>query len=182
MSKNEALFEAITKGKRKDVADIVQKLIDDKGDVVDLLNETMIPAMRFVGDKFSRNEIYVPEMLIAARAMQTGLDMIEPLLADSGHKARAKVCIGTDLGVDCSVEKYEAAVNDGAQVVCLSALLTTTMPYMKNVVEKLKDRGVKIVIGGAPITEEYAQEIGADGYGDDANDAVNAVEKCLAMA
>lgn len=200
------LFDGICKGNRKLVAERVQQEVDAGGDPIALLNDTMIPAMRDIGDKFSRNEVYVPEMLIAARAMQAGLDIIEPLLAQAGHKARAKIAIGTvkgdlhdigknlvammlkgagfevqDLGVDCTVEKYEEAVTGGANVICLSALLTTTMSYMKDVVAHFKGRDdVKIIIGGAPITQEYAMEIGADAYGSDANDAVRAVESCLA--
>ncbi|MCP4603271.1 MAG: cobalamin-binding protein [Proteobacteria bacterium] len=204
MAKNEALFEAISKGNRKAVQEMVRKEIDADASVVELLNGTMIPAMRHVGERFSRNEIYVPEMLIAARAMQAGLDLISPLLEKAGHKARAKVAIGTvsgdlhdigknlvammlkgagfevmDIGVDCSVEKYEQAVADGAQAICLSALLTTTMPYMKVITEKLGNTDVKIIVGGAPVTSEYAQEIGAHGYGADANDAVRVLESCL---
>ena len=205
MAKNEALYEGIGKGNRKQVIEETQKVVDAGGDLVDLLNHSMIPAMRDIGEKFSRNEVYVPEMLIAARAMQAGLDIIEPLLAQEGHKARATIAIGTvkgdlhdigknlvvmmlkgagfavqDLGVDCSVDKFEEAVTSGANVICLSALLTTTMPYMRDVVDHFKGRNdVKIVIGGAPITQSFADEIGADAFGADANDAVTAVEKCL---
>ena len=205
MSRNEELFQAICKGDVKAVEQLVHTVIDEKGDVVDLLNETMIPAMRSIGERFSRNEIFVPEMLIAARAMQAGLKLIEPQLVESGHQPRARVAVGTvkgdlhdigknlvvmmlkgagfevdDLGVDCSVEKYEQAVNNGSQVLCLSALLTTTMPYMKEVVSHFSSRNdVKIVIGGAPVTDDYAKQIGAHGYGQDANDAVRAVELCL---
>jgi 5-methyltetrahydrofolate--homocysteine methyltransferase len=205
MSRNEQLYEAICRGDRKTVETLVQAEIDGSGDVVALLNETMIPAMRVVGDRFSRNEIFVPEMLIAAAAMQVGLTLIEPLLVESGHEPRARVAVGTvkgdlhdigknlvvmmlkgagfevdDLGVDCSVEKYQQAVDGGSTIVCLSALLTTTMPYMKEVVSHFADRSdVKIVIGGAPVTTDYANQIGAHGYGQDANDAVRAVELCL---
>jgi 5-methyltetrahydrofolate--homocysteine methyltransferase len=208
MARIDVIFEAICKGNRKVVAEQVQAVVDNDGDIVELLNDTMIPAMRDIGDKFSRNEVYVPEMLISARAMQAGLNIIEPLLAAKGHKARARVAIGTvkgdlhdigknlvammlkgagfdvdDLGVDCPVEKYEEAVSKGASVLCLSALLTTTMPYMKQVVDHFEGReGVKILIGGAPVTKEYANEIGADGYGSDANDAVRALEQLLATA
>ncbi len=208
MPRIDEIYEAVSKGNRKVVAEKVQAFVDADGDVVDLLNETMIPAMRDIGDKFSRNEVYVPEMLIAARAMQAGLNIIEPLLAAKGHKARARVAIGTvkgdlhdigknlvammlkgagyevdDLGVDCPVEKYEEAVQNGASVICLSALLTTTMPYMKQVVDHFKGRDdVKILIGGAPVTKEYANEIGAQGYGSDANDAVRALEQILSAA
>jgi 5-methyltetrahydrofolate--homocysteine methyltransferase len=207
MAKNEELFNAIMKGKRKDVAALVQAEIDGGANVGSILMESMIPAMREIGARFSRNEVYVPEMLIAARAMQAGLDLVDPLLTKSGHEPLGKVAIGTvkgdlhdigknlvammvkgagyeimDLGVDCDVAKYEEAVNKGAQVILLSALLTTTMPYMKEVVSHFKAKGsnVKILIGGAPVTQEYAAEIGADGYASDANQAVAAVEKVLA--
>lgn len=207
MAKNEELFEAIIKGKRKDVAAIVQAAVDAGANVEEILMDSMIPAMREIGDRFTRNEAYVPEMLIAARAMQAGLNIVEPLLANTGHKPLGKVAIGTvkgdlhdigknlvammvkgagyevvDLGVDCDIAKYEEAVDNGAQVIMLSALLTTTMPYMKEVLAHFKGKGspVKILIGGAPITQEYADEIGADGYSSDANEAVGSVEKVLA--
>lgn len=205
MPRNEELYEAICKGDRKAVEDLVLALIDADVDVVGVLDGTMIPAMRNVGELFSKNEIFVPEMLIAARAMQAGLKLIEPRLVESGHQPRARVAVGTvkgdlhdigknlvvmmlkgagfevdDLGVDCSVEMYEEAVDSGSQVICLSALLTTTMPYMKEVVSHFAKRDdVSIVIGGAPVTDDYARQIGAHGYGQDANDAVRAVESCL---
>ncbi len=208
MARNEQLFNAICKGDRKTVEAVVKQALTDNVDVIELLTGSMIPAMREIGDRFSRNEIYVPEMLIAARAMQTGLSLIEPLLARSGHKPLGTVCVGTvkgdlhdigknlvvmmlkgagfevvDLGVDCDIEKFAAAVDKGAQVVCCSALLTTTMTYMKNVVERMKDKpAVKVVIGGAPVTQAYADEIGAHGYGDDANTAVAVVEQLLGLA
>ncbi len=205
MAKNEELFNAIIKGKRKDVTALVQADVDAGTAVEGILMDSMIPAMREIGDRFSRNEVYVPEMLIAARAMQAGLDIVEPLLADTGHEPIAKVAIGTvkgdlhdigknlvammlkgagyeviDLGVDCDIAKYEEAVNNGTQVLLLSALLTTTMPSMKEATDHFKDSDVKILVGGAPITQEYADEIGADGYAGDANQAVGAVEKVLA--
>ncbi len=207
MARNDALYEAVMKGKRKDVAVLVQQMVDAKINVAEILMESMIPAMAEIGDRFSRNEAYVPEMLIAARAMQAGLDILTPLLAAAGHKAIAKVAIGTvkgdlhdigknlvammlkgagfeviDLGVDCDVDKYREAVENGAQAVLLSALLTTTMPYMKQVVEGLKDTGAKILIGGAPVTQAYADEIGAHGYSDDANTAVKATKRVLGLA
>jgi len=209
MARNEELFTAIMKGNRNKVSEIVKASVESGASVSALLDESMIPAMREMGDKFSKNEIYVPEMLIAARAMQAGLQIIEPLLAKAGHKSLGKVCIGTvkgdlhdigknlvaimlkgagyevdDLGVNCDVAKFEAAVDKGAQVVCCSALITTTMPYMKDVVSHFKAKGksVKIIIGGAPVTEDYAKQIGADGYGSDANDAVKVVDKLLKTA
>ncbi len=207
MARNEALYEAVGKGKRKDVEQIVNDELAKGADSVELLMDSMIPSMRDLGDRFSRNEIYVPEMLIAARAMQTGLNILEPLIAQKGHKPTGTVAIGTvkgdlhdigknlvammlkgagfqvmDLGVDCDTEKFAKAVEEGAQALCLSALLTTTMPYMKDVVERFKDCAeVKVVIGGAPVTQQYADEIGADGYADNAGEAVGAVEKCLGI-
>lgn len=198
-------YDAIVAGDRKAVLEHVQSEVAAKADVRELLNETMIPAMREVGERFSRNEIYVPDMLISARAMQTGLGILEPLLASSGYEPRARVCIGTvkgdlhdigknlvammlkgagfevdDIGVDCGVERFDEAVDRGACVVCVSALLTTTMPYMKEVIDRLAPKqSVKVVVGGAPVTQEFADEIGAHGFGLDANAAVQAVEACV---
>lgn len=208
MAKNEDLYNAILKGKRKIVQEITEKAVADDADVEELLMDSMIPAMKEIGDRFSRNEAYVPEMLIAARAMQTGLDILEPVLAARGHEPIAKIAVGTvkgdlhdigknlvvimlkgagfevvDVGTDCDVQKFEEAVKNGATAVCCSALLTTTMPYMKEVVEHFSgNNGVKVLIGGAPVTEAYAQEIGADGFANDANGAVNAVNDCLGIA
>ncbi len=207
MARNEELYEAVLKGKRKDVAALVQADINAKAPVEGILMESMVPAMAEIGDRFSRNEAYVPEMLIAARAMQAGLDLLDPLLAEAGHEPIGKVAIGTvkgdlhdigknlvammlkgagfeviDLGVDCDVDKYKEAVDAGAQVILLSALLTTTMPYMKEVIDGLGECGAKILIGGAPVTQAYAEEIGADGYSDDANTAVKAAKDALGIA
>jgi 5-methyltetrahydrofolate--homocysteine methyltransferase len=166
-----------------------------------ILNEALIPAMSEVGDRFEKGEYFVPEMLIAARAMQAGLKLLKPLLAQSGTQPLGKVAIGTvkgdlhdigkslvammlegagfeilDLGVDVAPERFVEAVKDGAGVVALSALLTTTMPNMKTTVEALKQAGVRdqavVIIGGAPVTQAYADEIGADGYAQDASSAV----------
>ena len=207
MSINDELYDAIVFGEREVVVEIVQDAVDHGDDVASLLNKTMIPALREVGDQFSRGEVFVPEMLIAARAMQGGIDIIEPLLAQSGHKPLAKVCIGSvkgdlhdigknlvvmmlkgagfeveDLGVDCRIEDFEAAVERGTQVVCLSALLSTTREEMRPVVSHFSDRAdLKIVVGGAVITQEYADEIGADAFGTDASDAVRAVKESLGL-
>lgn len=196
-----ALRTAIIKGKRNDVTAIVQAAIEEKEDINRLLDEGMIPAMREIGDKFSRNEAYVPELLIAARAMQTGLALIEPLIAASGRKSIGKIAIGTvkgdlhdigknlvaimlkgagydviDLGVNCDTAKYDSAVKQGAEIIACSSLLTTTMPYMREVVEHFKGTNVKVIIGGAPVTQAFADEIGADGYSEDANGAVKLVD------
>ena len=196
---------AVIKGDRNKVTAMVQAAIDGKEDINAILDRGMIPAMREIGDKFSRNEAYVPELLIAARAMQAGLALREPLIAASGRKSLGKVAIGTvkgdlhdigknlvgimlkgagyevmDLGVNCDIAKYEDAVGKGARIIGCSSLLTTTMPYMKDVVEHFKGKGVKVIIGGAPVTQAYADEIGADGYSDDANGAVKLVDSLMA--
>jgi 5-methyltetrahydrofolate--homocysteine methyltransferase len=201
------LYEAVLKGKRNDVAEIVQQEVEKGTNVADILMGSMVPAMAEIGDRFSRNEAYVPEMLIAARAMQAGLNILDPLLTQAGHKPLGKVAIGTvkgdlhdigknlvgmmlkgagfevmDLGVDCDIEKFREAINNGAQCILLSALLTTTMPYMKQVVSGLAGSGAKILIGGAPVTQQYADEIGADGYSNDANTAVKATKVVLGLA
>jgi 5-methyltetrahydrofolate--homocysteine methyltransferase len=208
MARNDALFEAVTKGKRNDVTTIVQQALDDGRNAEEIVNDTMIPAMREIGERFSRHEVYVPEMLIAARAMTAGLKLLEPVLAAAGHQPLGKVCIGTvkgdlhdigknlvvmmlkgagyevvDLGVDCDVAKFDQGVAEGATLVLASALLTTTMPYMKQVVEHFQDRpGIRVVVGGAPVTQAYADEIGAAGYGGDANDAVAVVDRLVQAA
>lgn len=204
MEDYEALKNAIIRGKRNDVTAIVQKAIDNKEDINAILDKGMIPAMREIGDRFSRNEAYVPELLIAARAMQSGLSLIEPLIAASGRQPLGKIAIGTvkgdlhdigknlvaimlkgagyeviDLGVNCDISKYEEGVKQGAQIVACSSLLTTTMPYMKEVVDHFRGSNVKVIIGGAPVTSAYAEGIGADGYSEDANGAVKLVDSLL---
>ena len=202
----DALKNAVLKGDRKSVTEIINKAVEEKADINQLLDSAMIPAMREIGDRFSRNEAYVPELLIAARAMQAGLSIIEPLIAGSGRTAPATIVIGTvkgdlhdigknlvaimlkgagynviDVGVNCDVTKYEEGVAQGATIVACSSLLTTTMPYMKDVVEHFKGRDdIKVIIGGAPVTAAYAEEIGADGYAADANEAVKLVDRIIA--
>jgi len=204
MARDEELYNAILKGDRNSVQTIFQSAIDQNRDVIELLDESMIPAMREMGERFSRNEIYVPEMLIAARAMQAGLTLIEPILAQNNHKSRGTIAVGTvkgdlhdigknlvvimlkgagydviDMGTNCGIEKYDEAVSAGAQIVMCSALLTTTMTYMEQVANHFKNNNntVKVVIGGAPVTQKYADSIGAHGYGRDANEAVKIVDK-----
>lgn len=199
-----ALQTAIIKGKRDDVKAIVGAAIDAKEDINALLDKGMIPAMREIGERFSRNEAYVPELLIAARAMQAGLAMIEPELARSGRKSLGKIAIGTvkgdlhdigknlvaimlkgagydviDLGVNCDIPKFEEGVKQGAQIIACSSLLTTTMSYMKEIAAHFKGQNVKVIIGGAPVTKAFAEEIGAAGFSDDANGAVKLVDLFL---
>ncbi|HRV09635.1 MAG TPA: corrinoid protein [Acidobacteriota bacterium] len=204
MARNQALFDAITQGRRREVIEIVQSAIERGEDLGALLDETMIPAMRETGERFSRGELYVPDMLVAARAMQAGLSLLEPVMTEGQRRSRGKVVIGTvqgdlhdigknlvammlrgagfevlDLGVNCSLEKFDKAVEDGFRIVCLSALLTTTMPFMGQAVEHFAGRNdVQIVVGGAPVSAEFAKRIGADGYGKDASEAVPVVEAC----
>jgi 5-methyltetrahydrofolate--homocysteine methyltransferase len=208
MKVNDELWDAIVFGERDVVVEIVEELVADDVEVGDLLNTTMIPALREVGNQFSRNEVFIPEMLVAAKAMQGGMDIIEPLLVQSGLQPLAKVCIGSvkgdlhdigknlvvmmlkgagfevdDIGVDCRIDDYQAAVDRGADIVCLSALLSTTRDEMRPVIKYFGDRDdVKIVVGGAAITADFARQIGADEFGVDASDAVRAVRVSLGLA
>lgn len=193
------ISEALQKGKADEVKTLVTQALEEKVDVKKVLEEGLIAGMDIIGGRFKRNEIYIPEVLIAARAMHAGMSILEPLLAEHGIKMIGKVAIGTvkgdlhdigknlvammykgagfdvqDLGVDVPAEKYVQAADDGVDIVGFSALLTTTMVQMKNIVESLKEKGskAKIIIGGAPVTQNYCDEIGADGYAADAATAV----------
>ncbi len=198
------ISENVQNGKAKIVKELVQKAIDDGANVEEILNEGLLSGMSVIGDKFKNNEIYVPEVLVAARAMSMGAQILKPLLAASGVKATGKVCIGTvqgdlhdigknlvkmmmegkglevvDLGTDVSPEAFiKAAIEENCQVICCSALLTTTMSVMGDVVKAAEEAGirdkVKIMIGGAPINEEFRQKIGADCYTVDAASAADA--------
>jgi 5-methyltetrahydrofolate--homocysteine methyltransferase len=194
-----AISEALQKGKADEVKNLVSQALEEKVDAKKVLEEGLIAGMDIIGGRFKRNEIYIPEVLIAARAMHAGMSVLEPILAESGVKMIGKIAIGTvkgdlhdigknlvammykgagfevvDLGVDVSAEKFVQASDDGADIVGLSALLTTTMVQMKNVLESLKEKGskAKAIIGGAPVTQNYCDEIGANGYAADAATAV----------
>ncbi|MCX8082717.1 MAG: corrinoid protein [bacterium] len=202
--------ESVISGNAGKTKELVDKAVKENIDVARILNEGLIAGMNVVGVKFKNNEFYVPEVLIAARAMHAGMGIIEPLIAKAGIKPLAKVAIGTvkgdlhdigknlvimmwkgagfeveDLGIDVPPEKFVEAAQKGAKVLGLSALLTTTMVAMKDVIEALKSAGirqqVKVVIGGAPITQSYADEIGADGYAPDAASAVDKVKELLSI-
>ena len=202
----EKLLEEIKKtviaGKHKEIEALVQKAIQEKADLDDLINRALIAAMDVVGDRFAKSEIFVPEMLVSAVTMKKGLDIIKPLLKEDEEQTKGKVILCTvkgdlhdigknlvammlegagleviDLGVDVTVEKVIDKVNEiQPQVLGLSALLTTTMPEMENVINLLQDRGirkkVKVMIGGAPLDADFAERIGADAYGEDAAEAV----------
>ncbi|MCL2060798.1 MAG: corrinoid protein [Oscillospiraceae bacterium] len=196
--------ENLQAGKAKAVADLVAKALEDGIAPKDILEEGMLSAMSVIGDKFMVNEIYVPEVLIAARAMNRGMEVLKPKLIAEGVQAKGVGVIGTvkgdlhdigknlvkmmmegkgiemhDLGVDVSPEQFLAAAKEhNASIICLSALLTTTMGEMKNVVDAVKAEGlegkVKVMIGGAPVTQAYCDQIGADCYTADAASAANA--------
>jgi 5-methyltetrahydrofolate--homocysteine methyltransferase len=203
------IYEYTVNGNAPKVKELTQQALDEGVAPSEIVTKYLIPAMSEVGDRFERNEFYVPELLIAARAMQGGLAILKPLLADTDLKPTGKVVIGTvkgdlhdigknlvsmmlqgagfeivDLGVDVSPDKFIDAVKESkAQAIALSALLTTTMPSMKTTIDALKAAGlrdeVKVVIGGAPVTQRYADEIGADGYAPDANSAVRKTKELL---
>lgn len=203
-----ALAESIINGKAKDAKELVQKALDAKVPVSEILNSGLIKGMSVVGEKFKNNEFYVPEVLIAARAMHGAMDILKPLLASSGVKPIGTVSIGTvkgdlhdigknlvvmmlegagfeimDLGIDVPAEKFVESVKNGAQVIAMSALLTTTMTAMKTTIDALKEAGVrdkvKVMIGGAPVTQNYADEIGADGYARDAASGADKAKELL---
>ena len=208
MADLKAVSEALMKGDRDGVKNGVQAAVDEGLDVGTILSEGLIAGMGVIGEKFRKNEVYVPEVLIAARAMHAGLDILKPLLAESGVQPVAKVVLGTvkgdlhdigknlvsmmlqgggfeviDLGTDVPADKFvDAAKENQAHIIAMSALLTTTMPQMKDVVAAANAAGlfeVKTIIGGAPVTQAYAEEIGASGY---APDAASAVLSCKELA
>jgi len=202
------VYEGVISGKQQVVADGVQAALDEGMAPATILYDALIPAMTEVGERFERNEFFVPEMLIAARAMQAGMVLIKPLLVDSGVEPVGTVALGTvkgdlhdigknlvsmmmegagfdvvDLGVDVDSEAFVKAASDkGADVIALSALLTTTMPSMETTVKAVKEAGmsVKTIIGGAPVTQAFADQIGADGYSADAPGAVKLVKQLVA--
>ncbi|MFH0870901.1 MAG: corrinoid protein [bacterium] len=206
------ISEALINGKAPVVVDLVNKALSEGTSPQEIMNKALIPGMDVVGKKFKANEFYVPEVLVAARAMQGGLNILKPLLAEAGVKQIGTVVVGTvkgdlhdigknlvammlegagfkvvDLGIDVPPEKFvSAAVDNNAQVIGMSALLTTTMLSMKNTVEALRVAGlgdkIKTLIGGAPVTQKYADEIGATGYSPDAASAVEKAKEVIGIA
>ena len=194
--------EAVIDGDADSVAKNISAALDQGENPEAILNEAMIKGMAEVGQLFEDGEFFVPEMLVAARAMTAGMQILKPVLVQADVKAIGKVAIGTvqgdlhdigknlvsmmlegasfdiiDLGADVSPEKFvEAVKNDDVQIVAMSALLTTTMPAMKLTIKALEDAGVrdqvKVMVGGAPLSDQYSNDIGADGYAADANKAV----------
>ena len=198
----EDIKNTVIAGKHKEIEALVQKAVQEKANLDDLINRALIAAMDVVGNRFARSEIFVPEMLVSAVTMKKGLDIIKPLLKENEEQTKGRVVLCTvkgdqhdigknlvammlegagleviDLGVDVTVEKVIEKVNEiKPQVLGLSALLTTTMPEMQNVINLLHSRGirknVKVMIGGAPVDADFAKKIGADAYGEDAAEAV----------
>ena len=220
MADMQAMADAIIGGKREEAVELVKAALAEGVDPRTILNEGLIAGMNVVGRKFKNNEFYVPEVLIAARAMSNhkeaetrpgAMEILKPYLEEAGVEPIGKVVMGTvkgdlhdigknlvammlkgagfdviDLKIDVSAEKFvQAARDNNAKLIGLSALLTTTMPHMKAVVEGVREAGlddVKIMIGGAPVTQAYADEIGADGYGPDAASAVDLAKELLQVS
>ena len=211
MSKLEEVAAAVEKGKVKIVAGLTQEALDEGYSAAEILNTSMIGAMAVVGEKFKNNEIFVPEMLIAARAMKKGVEVLTPYLKAAGTESKGKLILGTvagdlhdigknlvgmmiegagfeviDLGVDVPAEKFIECMkeNPDCKIVALSALLTTTMPAIKSTIDAIVAAGlrdtVKIMIGGAPVTQAFADEVGADGYSEDAASAAELANKLKA--
>lgn len=200
---------ALQKGRKKDVEALVQQAIDEKLSVKDILNKGLLAGMDIVGEKFKNNELYVPDVLVAARAMNAGTALIKPLLAEAGVESIGRVIIGTvlgdlhdigknlvkmmmegkgfeviDLGVNVSAEQFvQGAIDNNASIIACSALLTTTMGEMANVVNVATEKGVRdkltIMVGGAPVNESYKNSIGADLYTPDAASAAEQAAKTV---
>lgn len=198
----------LQKGRARNVKQLVEQALDEGVAPGEILNDGLLAGMGVIGEKFKNNEVFVPEVLIAARALNAGLDVLRPRLADSGVESKGTAVIGTvkgdmhdigknivkimlegngisvvDLGVNVSAEQYvEAALENHAQLICCSALLTTTMSEMGRVVELLDQKGlrdqIKVMVGGAPITQSFCDTIDADGY---APDAASGAEKALRL-
>ncbi len=209
MAKYQDLADAIIKGDNVASKEIAEKLVGENVKAQEILNEGLVPGMNVVGKKFRENEMYIPEVLIAARAMHAAMDIIKPLLSEGGADMKGTVMIGTvqgdlhdigknlvgmmlegggyqviDMGVDIPAEKFvEEAKKKNVKLIGLSALLTTTMPAMKDVVDAISAdsgaAGIKVMVGGAPLTQEYADSIGAAGYAPDASSAVDLASKLL---
>ena len=187
----EKISEMLQKGKRKDVAKLCQQAIDEGLEANEILTGGLLAGMDVVGAKFKANEIFVPQVLVSARAMKAGSEVLKPYLAGEESTGKGKIVMGTvqgDLhdigkGVDVAPEKFiQTAIDENADIIGLSALLTTTMPVMGEVVKAAEEAGirdkVKIMVGGAPVTKEFADSIGADAY---TEDAPTAAEKALEL-
>lgn len=197
----EEISQAVEKGKLKVIRELVPQAIEQGIPVRSILEDGLLHGMGIVGDRFTKNEAFIPEVLVSARAMNKGVEILKPALAEEGMPSIGKACLGTvegdmhdigknivklmlesknisviDLGVDVAAETFiQAAIENECDLICCSALLSTTMPVMEAVVNKAKEAGIRdkviIMVGGAPVTQEYADAIGADAYTADANSA-----------
>jgi 5-methyltetrahydrofolate--homocysteine methyltransferase len=208
MSQFQELSLQVEAGKRNEAKQLTQSMLDAGEKPLDIVEQGLVPGMSAIGERFKRNEVFVPEMLIAARAMKECMVLLEPLLAEAGIQPEHTVVIGTvqgdlhdigknlvammlkganfgvvDLGTNVAPETFVAAAREHhAKLVCLSALLTTTMPAMRVTVEALRAAGLeqaRILVGGAPVTQEFCDEIGADGYSPDAASAVDVAKQMV---
>ncbi len=209
MSVIDQIKEGTVSGNRDKVVDLTKQALDEGLGPEDIIQNALIEAMAIVGDKFKKNEIYVPEMLVAARAMKAGLELLKPLMVGETLKSLATVVIGTvkgdlhdigknlvsimmegagvnviDLGVDVPPEKFvEAAKTNKPDFLAMSALLTTTMPNMKTTIDALSEAGLsqelKVLVGGAPVSQKFADEIGADGYAENAAEVVDLIKSMV---
>jgi 5-methyltetrahydrofolate--homocysteine methyltransferase len=206
MDFKEELGKAIIAGKMSETPGITQAALDEDVDPAVLMNEVLVPAMQVVGEKFERQEYFVPEVLVAARAMQASLGILRPLLTAHGVKAAAHIAVGTvkgdiheigknivcmvlegagyavtDLGVDVPPATFVEAAGDGADIIGMSSLMTTSRDVMRDTIDALSEAGlrekVKVVVGGAAVTPDFAGLIGADAYGKDANEAIRIIKK-----
>lgn len=205
----EEISEFLQKGKMKNVKALVQQALDEGIDAKVILNDGLMAGMMIIGGKFKREEVFVPDVLMAARAMNKGIEILEPKLIEVGNEPIGKLVIGTvkgdlhdigknlvavmlkgagfevfDLGVDVEPETFlEKAEEVGADIICISALLTTTMDNMRDVIALLEEKGVRdkytVMVGGAPLTDEFAKKIGADHYTEDASSAADVAKSVV---
>ncbi len=203
------ISEWLQKGRAKNVKALVEEALEQGIDPKEILNEGLLAGMMIIGGKFKRNEVFVPEVLVAARAMTAGLTVLEPKLVEVGNEPIGKAVIGTvkgdlhdigknlvammlkgagfeiiDVGTDVDAETFIAKAEEtNADVICMSALLTTTMPYMKDVIDALEEKGLRdkyvVMVGGAPVTEDFALQIGADYYTADATTAAEVAKAVI---
>ena len=203
----EEISAFLQKGRAKNVKALVQQAIDENLDPKAVLNEGLLAGMMIIGEKFKNNEVFVPEVLVAARAMNAGLAILEPKLVEVGNEPVGKAVVGTvkgdlhdigknlvvmmlkgagleihDIGVDAEPAAFiDKAEEVGADIICMSALLTTTMPNMQTVVDELKEKGLRdkyiVMVGGAPVNESFAEQIGADYYTPDAATCAEVAKK-----
>ena len=209
MSLIQEISEFLQKGRAKNVKTLVQQALDEGMDPKEILNDGLLGGMMIIGDKFKKNEVFVPEVLVAARAMNAGLSILEPELVKVGNEPIGRVVIGTvkgdlhdigknivsmmikgagfeiyDIGVDADADKFiDKAEEVGADIIAMSALLTTTMPALKEVIDRLQERGLRdkyiVMVGGAPVNQSFADQIGADYYTEDATSAANKAKEIM---